>query len=173
MCPLSKDVSQTGNVKTLESAGTIFEADDPNILRSLERPRAINVERNRSPEERIDHFEGLSPHGRRSGFNTPRSYTCLETHVVVTEAWKNLRHSTVYYRSQPVGTIAAMDHSVEELNYDQCFGLFDERGGRDSEEFSIENSSFTVMGKKDRPVQARGRSDAGKFQSDPQPRNQR
>ncbi|KAK8512562.1 hypothetical protein V6N12_075136 [Hibiscus sabdariffa] len=121
MCPLSKDVSQTGNVKTLESAGTIFEADDPNILRSLERPRAINVERNRSPEERIDHFEGLSPHGRRSGFNTPRSYTCLETHVVVTEAWKNLRHSTVYYRSQPVGTIAAMDHSVEELNYDQVF----------------------------------------------------
>ncbi|KAE8654044.1 putative alkaline/neutral invertase B [Hibiscus syriacus] len=142
MCPLGKDVSQNGNIKTLESAGTIFEAEDPDILRMLERPRAINVERNRSFEENIDHFEGLSPHGRRSGFNTPISYTCFETHAMVAEAWENLRRSTVYYRGQPVGTIAAMDHSVEELNYDQrfcskCFSLFDEWGRRDSEDFLL------------------------------------
>ncbi|GMJ02718.1 alkaline/neutral invertase B [Hibiscus trionum] len=124
MCPLGKDVSQNGNAKTLESAGTIFEAEDPDILRISERPRAINVERNRSSEERIeiDHFEGLSPHGRRSGFNTPKSHTCFESsRAMVAEAWENLRRSTVYYQSQPVGTIAAMDHSVEELNYDQVF----------------------------------------------------
>ncbi|KAK8648921.1 hypothetical protein V6N13_129663 [Hibiscus sabdariffa] len=121
MCPPGKDVSQNGNIKTLESVGTIFEAEDPDVLQILERARAINVERNRSFEERIDHFEGLSPHGRRSGFNTPGSHTCFETQAMVAEAWENLRRSTVYYRSQPVGTIAAMDHSVEELNYDQVF----------------------------------------------------
>ncbi|XWS24486.1 hypothetical protein CRYUN_Cryun28dG0106700 [Craigia yunnanensis] len=139
MCPLGIDVSQNGNVKTLESAGTIFEIEDSDILRILERPRAINVERNRSFdfEERppselsitsprhslkiIDHLEGLSPHGRRSGFNTPRSHTYFETHAMVAEAWENLRRSIVYYRRQPVGTIAALDHSVEELNYDQVF----------------------------------------------------
>ncbi|WRX31004.1 Glycosyl hydrolase family 100 - like 7 [Theobroma cacao] len=138
MCPLGIDVSQTGNVKTLESAGTIFEIEDSDILRISERPRAINVERNRSFEERpsselsitsprhslkilTDHLEGLSPHGRRSGFNTPRSYTYFEAHAMVAEAWENLRRSIVFYRRQPVGTIAAIDHSVEELNYDQVF----------------------------------------------------
>ncbi|XVF73908.1 hypothetical protein PTKIN_Ptkin13bG0018600 [Pterospermum kingtungense] len=136
MCPLGIDVSQNGNVITLESAGTIFEIEDSDIF----RPRSINVERNRSFnfEERpsselantspphslkiVDHhLECLSPHGRRSGFNTPRSHTYFETHAMVAEAWENVRRSIVYYRRQPVGTIAALDHSVEQLNYDQVF----------------------------------------------------
>ncbi|OMO75400.1 Six-hairpin glycosidase-like protein [Corchorus olitorius] len=123
MCPLGLDVSQNGNhVKTLESAGTIFEIDDSEILRNLERPRAINIERNRTFDQERPSNECLSPHGRRSGFNTPRSHTCFETHAMVAEAWENLRRSIVYYRTQPVGTIAAIDHSVEEeLNYDQVF----------------------------------------------------
>lgn len=114
MCPLGMDV------QTLESAGTIFEIEESDIMSILEsRPRPINIERNRSFE--LDHLDqGLSPHARRSGFNTPaRSLTYFETHALVAEAWENIRRSIVYFRRQPVGTIAALDHSVEELNYDQ------------------------------------------------------
>ncbi|MEA5619576.1 glycoside hydrolase 100 family protein [Cronbergia sp. UHCC 0137] len=37
------------------------------------------------------------------------------------EAWQCLENSILYYRGQPVGTVAAYDSSVEALNYDQCF----------------------------------------------------
>ncbi|MBA0580560.1 hypothetical protein Gorai_022770 [Gossypium raimondii] len=124
MCPLRINGSPNGNVKTLGSAGTIFEAEDSDILlRIMERPRAINVsfEERLSNELLSNHFECLSPHGRRSGFNSPRSYTSFEAHAMVGEAWENMKRSIVYYRRQPVGTVAAMDHSVEELNYDQVF----------------------------------------------------
>ncbi|PPR83566.1 hypothetical protein GOBAR_AA37146 [Gossypium barbadense] len=124
MCPLRINGSPNGNVKTLESAGTIFEAEDSDILlRIMERPRAINVSFEERPSNELlsNHFECLSPHGRRSGFNSPRSYTSFEAHAMVGEAWENMKRSIVYYRRQPVGTVAAMDHSVEELNYDQVF----------------------------------------------------
>lgn len=39
----------------------------------------------------------------------------------VAEAWKALEESVIYYNGQPVGTVAACDPTVEELNYDQCF----------------------------------------------------
>lgn len=43
-------------------------------------------------------------------------------HPLVNEAWEALRKSVVYFRGQPVGTIAAVDHASEEvLNYDQVF----------------------------------------------------
>ncbi|KAK8447354.1 hypothetical protein SEVIR_8G054000v4 [Setaria viridis] len=43
-------------------------------------------------------------------------------HPLVNEAWEALRKSVVYFRGQPVGTIAATDHASEEvLNYDQVF----------------------------------------------------
>jgi Alkaline and neutral invertase len=37
------------------------------------------------------------------------------------EAWHSLEQSILYYQKQPVGTLAAVDQSVEALNYDQCF----------------------------------------------------
>ncbi|OBQ33912.1 MAG: alkaline invertase [Anabaena sp. CRKS33] len=37
------------------------------------------------------------------------------------EAWQVLENSILYYKGQPVGTVAAYDSSVEALNYDQCF----------------------------------------------------
>ncbi|HEY9597541.1 MAG TPA: glycoside hydrolase 100 family protein [Cyanophyceae cyanobacterium] len=40
---------------------------------------------------------------------------------IVAEAWKALEASVIYYNGQPVGTVAACDPTVEELNYDQCF----------------------------------------------------
>lgn len=48
----------------------------------------------------------------------------LEPHPIpmVADAWESLRRSLVYFRGQPVGTIAAYDHASEEvLNYDQVF----------------------------------------------------
>ncbi|MFQ6621727.1 hypothetical protein Gotur_001537 [Gossypium turneri] len=124
MCPLRINGSPNGNVKTSGSAGIIFEAEDSDILlRIMDRPRAINVSFEERPSNELlsNHFECLSPHGRRSGFNSPRSYTSFEAHAMVGEAWENMKRSIVYYRRQPVGTVAAVDHSVEELNYDQVF----------------------------------------------------
>ncbi|KAL4360436.1 hypothetical protein GQ457_04G000330 [Hibiscus cannabinus] len=40
---------------------------------------------------------------------------------MVAEAWEALRRSLVYFRGQPVGTIAALDNTEENLNYDQVF----------------------------------------------------
>lgn len=111
------DMSQNGGVKNLETAGTIFECEDAEFPRLFERPRAINVEKNRV----MEHLENLSPAGGRSGFSSPRSNGHFEPNPMVAEAWENLRRSLVFYRGQPVGTIAALDHSAEELNYDQVF----------------------------------------------------
>ncbi|CAN0899377.1 Probable alkaline/neutral invertase B, partial [Linum grandiflorum] len=114
-------------------------------------PRLLNIERQRSCDERslselsssmaasprfaalrldgnssrvLDHSDSVhSPGtGRRSGFNTPRSLVAgFETHPYVAEAWDALRRSLVYFRGQPVGTIAALDNTEENLNYDQVF----------------------------------------------------
>ena len=67
----------------------------------------------------FDHLNCSSSPGRRSGFNTPISQTGVETHPTMAEAWEALRRSLVYFRGQPVGTIAALDNSEEQVNYDQ------------------------------------------------------
>ncbi|TXG64729.1 hypothetical protein EZV62_011723 [Acer yangbiense] len=114
-----------------------------------ERTRPLNIERQRSCDERslneltvgfsprfsvrntdsssslfrmAENLDGVvfSP-GRRSGFTTPRSQFGFEPHPMIGEAWEALRRSLVYFRGNPVGTIAALDNSEEELNYDQVF----------------------------------------------------
>lgn len=146
------DVTQNGSVKSHETAGNICENEDIDILKLLDKPRPINIERKRSFDEKSfsDQFpNGLSPHQfcrntenslraidspcRRSSLNTytPRSHSYYDSHPIVCDAWDALRRSLVYFRDQPVGTIAALDHSVEGLNYDQvaiqfllvCFSL--------------------------------------------------
>ncbi|MDJ0775427.1 MAG: glycoside hydrolase 100 family protein [Mastigocoleus sp. MO_167.B18] len=37
------------------------------------------------------------------------------------DAWKALEESIIYYKGNPIGTVAAYDLSQEALNYDQCF----------------------------------------------------
>ncbi len=37
------------------------------------------------------------------------------------KAWEALERTIIYYRGQPVGTIAASDPDIAALNYDQCF----------------------------------------------------
>ncbi|KAL5205098.1 hypothetical protein ABZP36_009969 [Zizania latifolia] len=59
-----------------------------------------------------------------SGFDSPFSLGTHfgDPHPLVNEAWEALRKSVVYFRGQPVGTIAATDHASEEvLNYNQVF----------------------------------------------------
>jgi len=45
--------------------------------------------------------------------NSPNGCAMME------EAWERLKKSYVYFKGQPVGTLAAMDPSAEDLNYNQ------------------------------------------------------
>lgn len=112
----------------VNSSSSISELDD--ISRLLDRPR-LNIERKRSFDERsfseMGIFDTVNSPGGRSGWETPASSArnSFEPHPMVAEAWDALRRSLVYFRGQPVGTIAAYDHASEEvLNYDQVCLLF-------------------------------------------------
>ncbi|OWM74983.1 hypothetical protein CDL15_Pgr021334 [Punica granatum] len=143
MSTTTTDITQNGSLTSLETASSIFEIGDSDLLRLLDRPKPINVDR-RSFDERsyndvsislsprhsfrnsenfrnLEHAGYMFSPGIRSGLNTPRSHSYYETHPMIVDAWEALRKSIVNFRGQPVGTIAALDHSVEELNYDQVF----------------------------------------------------
>ncbi|XP_010455341.1 PREDICTED: alkaline/neutral invertase CINV2 [Camelina sativa] len=114
---------------------SLSEMDDFHLTRALEKPRQLKTERKRSFDERSmselsngyvrqDSFLDMahSP-GSRSILDTPLSVrNSFEPHPIIAEAWEALRRSMVFFRGQPVGTIAAYDHASEEvLNYDQVF----------------------------------------------------
>lgn len=128
-------------------AGSMFwisDADDFNLSRLLDKPR-LNIERQRSFDERsltelsigfsprrgpenrgLENLDNVSTPGGRSGLGTPGSYSrsSFEPHPMFAEAWEALRRSLVFFRGQPVGTIAAYDHASEEvLNYDQVYAI--------------------------------------------------
>lgn len=122
----------TMGMRNVGSVCSISDNDDYDLTRLLDRPR-LNIERKRSFDERsLSELSiglgraGLDGHdnspGYRSGFDTPASSArnSFEPHPMIGEAWEALRRSMVFFRSQPVGTIAAYDHASEEvLNYDQ------------------------------------------------------
>ncbi|KAH9606351.1 hypothetical protein KSS87_023341, partial [Heliosperma pusillum] len=147
MPELSVKVTQNGNITPRDA---LDESEERDFAKLLDRPRALNMEsRQRSLDERslnefttprastrnaenisrlADHLENILSNGRRSGintprsgFSTPRSLAGFEPHPIVGEAWDALRRSLVYFRGQPVGTIAALDNSEEKCNYDQVF----------------------------------------------------
>lgn len=115
--------------------------DDFDLSRLLNHRPRINVERQRSFDDRslgdlylsamdgrsggyMDSYDTMySPGGGlRSLSGTPASSTrhSFEPYPLVFEAWEALRRSLVCFRGQPLGTIAAVDHSAGEvLNYDQ------------------------------------------------------
>ncbi|OAP19603.1 A/N-InvD [Arabidopsis thaliana] len=106
----------------VNSSSSISDLDE--LARLLDRPR-VNIERKRSFDERsfseMGIFDNVNSPG---GWETPVSSArnSFEPHPMVAEAWDALRRSLVYFRGQPVGTIAAYDHASEEvLNYDQVF----------------------------------------------------
>lgn len=153
MSSLNGDVSQNGNTRNMDSLFTVAEIEEIDFSKLLDRPKPLNMERQRSFDERSlsELSVGLSPRhsarhpessfrsndppeylfspcSRRSVIScTPRSQTGFEPHPMVAEAWENLRRSLVFFRGEPVGTIAATDTSEEKLNYDQvvilCFCL--------------------------------------------------
>ncbi|KAK1352321.1 Alkaline/neutral invertase [Heracleum sosnowskyi] len=126
MSTLSVDVNPTECVKSVDTSCSVSEIDEYDFSRFPDRPRNLNVdrERQRSFDERslvdlpgfsppmssradnisrIDHFDALpfSPALRGLG--------CIEAYVGLLSGGK------------PVGTIAALDSSEEKLNYDQVF----------------------------------------------------
>ncbi|KZV53468.1 beta-fructofuranosidase [Dorcoceras hygrometricum] len=73
----------------------------------------------------FDNLDSVFSPVKRSGYTSPLSQygfgiNC-EPNPMIAEAWDNLRRSLVYFRGEPVGTIAALDNSDEKLNYDQVF----------------------------------------------------
>lgn len=147
MSSLTGDVQQNGSVKNVDlMMNNGHESEAYDFSKFIDRPRLLNLERQRSCDERSlnDLPVGFSPHpssradnfsrafdnadslyspGRRSGCNTPLSHfgfgMASDPHPMIAEAWDDLRRSLVYFRGQPVGTIAALDNSDEKLNYDQ------------------------------------------------------
>lgn len=122
-------------LRKVDSRASITEVDDLDLARLPDRPR-LKIERKRSFDERslsehlaggnlrqVDSIESIfSIGGPRSVLDSPASfgYHSFEPHPMIAEAWDALRKSIVLFRGQPVGTIAALDHSSEEvLNYDQ------------------------------------------------------
>lgn len=140
----SSNTAQSGNARSNDGLLTVNEIEETEFSKLLNRPRALNMERQRSFDERSlgELAIGFSPRlsskissenfarmmeisdqtpspGRKSDFNTPRSQNGFEQHPMVAEAWDALRRSLVHFRGQPVGTIAALDSTEENLNYDQ------------------------------------------------------
>ncbi|KAJ8445185.1 hypothetical protein Cgig2_029557 [Carnegiea gigantea] len=123
-------------MKNVSSHCSIADIDDYDLSKLLDKPR-LNVDRQRSFDERslselsmglnrgsVENFENVYSPVPRSGYSTPGSSSRLsfEPHPMIAEAWEALRRSLVYFKGQPVGTIAAYDHASEEvLNYDQVF----------------------------------------------------
>lgn len=124
------------------SHASIADSDDFDLSRLLNHRPRINVERQRSFDDRslgdlylsamdgrggyMESYESMySPGGGlRSLTGTPASSTRLsfEPQLLVAEAWEALRRSLVCFRGEPLGTIAAVDNSSDEvLNYDQVF----------------------------------------------------
>lgn len=126
MSSLSTNVEENGTkgIRAVNSLCSISELNDQDLLALLlDRPR-LNFERKKSYDEKS--FGDLSLYDGRSGRNTPvfSIRDSSETHPIIPEAWEALRRSQVYFRGQPVGTIAAYDHASEEvLNYDQVWFL--------------------------------------------------
>ncbi|KAK9946936.1 hypothetical protein M0R45_012375 [Rubus argutus] len=124
MSPIA--AAENGSVRSRQEGGSsIFDIGVSDFVKLLERPRTISVERKRSFDERsfselsnIEHLEYMSS-SILNTISTPRS--CYDSHLMVSDAWETLRRSVVHFRGQPVGTLAAVDTSVEQLNYDQVF----------------------------------------------------
>ncbi|GAA0152203.1 hypothetical protein LIER_10742 [Lithospermum erythrorhizon] len=137
----SVDVTRNGSVKNVSSTSSMAELEEYDFSRLPDRPKTLNIDRQRSWDERslasyspqppsraenygfrgFDNFDGLNSPSKRSGIYTPRSQFSCEPNPMISEAWEHLRRSMVFFRGQPVGTIAALDNSDEKLNYDQVF----------------------------------------------------
>ncbi|KAE8690660.1 putative alkaline/neutral invertase B [Hibiscus syriacus] len=96
---------------------TLDGFEEGGFSKLLEKPRLLNVDRQRSLDERfLNELSIALNQGRATDISLPRIYEPLE--FISSPAGKR---SLVYFRGQPVGTIAALDNSDENLNYDKVF----------------------------------------------------
>ncbi|GLT42888.1 hypothetical protein SLA2020_168660 [Shorea laevis] len=140
MRTMNVDVNQNGNPGTTDLLDALAELEEFDFSKLSDKPRALNIERQSSCEvmllgelssgspppvslrnvdissHKVEHEDHIG-----SGLNTPRPQTVSEPHLMVAEAREALNRSLVYFRGQPVGTIAALENSEEKLNYDQVF----------------------------------------------------
>ncbi|KAK8579855.1 hypothetical protein V6N13_143020 [Hibiscus sabdariffa] len=130
------DGAKEMGIRNVSSICSLTKLDDHELSCLLEKPR-LNIERQRSFDERslselptiltretYDNYDNMHSPCGRSCIDTPASFggNSFNPHPIVAEAWEALRRSLVYFRGQPVGTIAAYHHASEEvLNYDQVF----------------------------------------------------
>ncbi|KAK1326568.1 Alkaline/neutral invertase CINV2 [Acorus calamus] len=110
------------NRQDASSLSTLDEDEEFDFTKlPIRQPRSLNIERQRSCDDKslceMNHLtiNILSPD------LLSRTLTALRPLTIWTqrEAWDALRQSLVYFRGLPVGTIAALDHSEEALNYNQ------------------------------------------------------
>ncbi|CAM8972208.1 unnamed protein product [Rhodiola kirilowii] len=111
------DSYQNGNQTDLEAISDSISIEGTDIMMAVSKPpNPISTDKLKFLNDSCGH----SP-SRRSGSTTPMENGIYEPHPMVSEAWNALKRSLVLFRGQPVGTIAALDHSSDELNYDQVF----------------------------------------------------
>ncbi|XP_012835525.1 PREDICTED: alkaline/neutral invertase CINV2-like [Erythranthe guttata] len=123
---------ETDVAKDILGLTNVSSINDYDLSKLIGKPR-LNIERKISFDDRslselsiglirgLDTYESIySP--LDSPTRSSAADDSFEPHPIVADAWEALRRSLVYFRGQPVGTIAAYDHASEEvLNYDQVF----------------------------------------------------
>lgn len=103
-------------MNSAKNLSSVFEIGDSDLLRLLDRPRPVNVDRNRPFDERsysdvsvtasarhgfrspetlhsAEHLDYLFSPGIRSGLNTARLIGYYESHPMIAVAWEALRKS--------------------------------------------------------------------------------
>jgi hypothetical protein len=58
---------------------------------------------------------------------------------LINAAWRELKKSVIYYRGEPIGTVAARDSNSKDLNYNQCF----------TRDFAVSSLAFLMRGETD------------------------
>ncbi|CAM0947363.1 unnamed protein product [Alopecurus aequalis] len=115
-------------------AGLTIETEYDSLnLEQTTKLRSINLERYKSCGvskailNRVEHDgpptieAGDTPKGSSITWAESTSDTSALHRHTVEAAWEALKGSIVHFRGQPIGTLAAVDESQAELNYDQVF----------------------------------------------------
>ncbi|XP_010415921.1 PREDICTED: probable alkaline/neutral invertase F [Camelina sativa] len=113
-------------IRPVSSMCSMSKMTDEDLLSRLPHRPRLKLERKKSYDDMsLSLYDSAySLDGRSGGWDTPlfSIKDSFDPNPMVTEAWEALRRSQVYFRGNPVGTIAACDPASEEvLNYDQVF----------------------------------------------------
>lgn len=108
---------RTMEIRSLETHHSLDERSLNDIISSgLSSPRPP---RQLETVKSSECLEALLSPSIRSSTGTPREHHAFEPHPMIGDAWEALRRSMVFFRTKPVGTIAALDPTEDSLNYNQ------------------------------------------------------